>query len=331
MVACSAYFDAMFSIGMTECTGSSLDLPGLSSTGLQAFAYTGHVEINKSNIVEILTAASYLQVTEAVQLCEDFLERAISIESCVWILDIAELFMLPRTIKKARHFILQNFEKFAAHTELFNLNCDQLAGLLVEDTLRVRSERDLLRSVLKWIHHNDVIDGNDVTALMRKVRLPIVSGLDEELDGLRHLMAGRQSTEECSRLLAEAKRYQSLVQLQPTLQTCQTQVRGGKVMAVVCQSDCLVAFDVGTGELATNLRRPPVPVINSSACAVENFMYVCGGRFDNDMSDEATKRCFQYDPRFNSWFELPSMIEARSDFVLNCCVQQAPVRHRWTA
>ena len=65
------------------------------------------------------------------------------------------------------------------------------------------------------------------------------------------------------------------------------------------------------------MKDAPVTLYNPCVSVVNNFTYVCGGDYDSIENDEiATAPCFRYDPRFDSWFEMASMNEARKDSVL---------------
>ena len=60
-----------------------------------------------------------------------------------------------------------------------------------------------------------------------------------------------------------------------------------------------------------------MPMYNPCVCVVDNFLYCCGGKYDSNENNEiATARCFRYDPRFDTWYEMSSMNEARKDFAM---------------
>ena len=84
----------------------------------------------------------------------------------------------------------------------------------------------------------------------------------------------------------------------------------------MCHAENLESYDFDT-ERHAFLKDSPVPLYNPCVCVVDNFMYACGGKYDSNENNEiATARCFRYDPRFDSWYELASMNEARKDFVM---------------
>merc|ERR1712226_288522 len=114
----------------------------------------------------------------------------------------------------------------------------------------------------------------------------------------------------------EAKDYHIVVSKQPLLQTSRTQVRSNKETLVMCHAENLECYDFETDKHAF-LKDAPVPLYCPCVCMVDNFMYACGGKYDSNENNEiATARCFRYDPRFDTWYELTSMNEARKDFVM---------------
>ena len=62
---------------------------------------------------QVLSAASHLQMGEAVELCCNFMELALTVENCVDILNMCELYSLKQTLAISRGFILENFESLS--------------------------------------------------------------------------------------------------------------------------------------------------------------------------------------------------------------------------
>lgn len=84
----------------------------------------------------------------------------------------------------------------------------------------------------------------------------------------------------------------------------------------MCHDNYLLCYDLKTGA-ETSLRDTPVGMYSPCIAVVDNFLYVCGGKYDStDNNEIATARCHRYDPRFDVWFELMSMNEARKDFAM---------------
>ena len=73
MMACSEYIRALLTYETCDDKVDSARLPDLTSTGVQAvvsFAYTGELEMYEDTVLEVLAAASFLQVVGVVTLCD---------------------------------------------------------------------------------------------------------------------------------------------------------------------------------------------------------------------------------------------------------------------
>ncbi|CAH1780031.1 unnamed protein product [Owenia fusiformis] len=315
MVSVSDYFHAMFTGTMKESQESSVELKGVTAGGLKelvTFAYTGQLKINLDNLQEILSAAAHLQIAEAVELCCDFMSYAITTENCVDLLNLAEIYSLSGIRAKARDYMLKNFEEFSKTEQYQRLNHIQLAAMLEENSLNVAAEYKLFQHVLDWIDHDRKEREVHLPVLMQNIRLPLLSG-EELVDKVSQVDIMRQN-KECGDLLNAAKDYHIVVGKQPLMQSSRTQVRSAKKSLIMVHAENIESFDLETHRHIF-LRDASVPLYNPCVCVVDNFMYACGGKYDGNENNEiATARCFRYDPRFDSWFELASMNESRKDF-----------------
>ena len=211
-------------------------------------------------------------------------------------------------------FIVENFDCLSQQSDFYNLSSAQLAELLGENGLEIASEFQIFELVLQWINYRQKERLQYLALLMSNVRLPLMSGEDlvEKVSRVQLMIQDRA----CGKLLTEAKDYHIVVGKQPLLQTNRTQVRSNAKSLIMCHSENLESYSLQT-ERHTFMKDAPVPLYNPCVCVVNNFMYVCGGKYDStDNNEIATARCFRYDPRFDSWFEIASMNEARKDFVL---------------
>ncbi|XP_046563463.1 kelch-like protein 26 [Haliotis rubra] len=317
MAACSDYFRVMLCGDMKESREGSVDLKGVTANGLRVvveFAYTGQLGLTTENVEDVLSAATHLQVSDAVELCSKYLETVITVENCVDILNLSELYSLSSMRVKAQQYMLENFEIVAESEQYFKLAHLQLAAMLAENSLRVVSEYCLFELVLMWIKYKPEEREKYVADLMQNLRLPLLSG--EELVEKVSRVELMKKNPECNELLTQAKDYHIVVSKQPLLQSSRTQVRSERKSLVMCHAQNLESYNFKTKRQGF-LRDATIPLYNPCVVVVDNFMYACGGKYDSTENNEiATARCFRYDPRFDFWYELSSMNEARKDFVV---------------
>ena len=271
------------------------------------------MELTEDNVEEVLSAATHLQVSDAVELCSRYIEAAINRDNCVDILNLAELFSLTLTRHFAQEYMLENFEVVAKTPQYHKLTHTQLSALLEKNSLLVTSEYRLFELVLKWINCKQERHEH-VAELMKNVRLPLLTG--EELVEKVSIVPLMRDNKECNELLTQAKDYHIVVSKQPLLQSIRTQVRSDVKCLVMCHRENLEYFNFSNKHHGF-LRDATIQLYHPAVVVVDNFMYACGGKYDfNENNEIATARCFRYDPRFDSWYELTSMNEARKDFVL---------------
>jgi hypothetical protein len=301
---------------MRESREDSVDLKGITGCGLEIiveFAYTGILELNSDNVEEVLAAATHLQINDAVKLCSKYLESSITVGNCVDILNLAELYSLTTLHLIGKKFILENFETVSDTEQYYTLLSSQLSSLLQENSLNVTSEYLLFKMLLRWIDHSPVEREGCIAALMRNIRLPLLSGeeLVEKVSKVPVMMQNR----ECAQLLTDAKDYHIVVGKQSMLQTIRTQVRSDMKSIVMCHAQNLEHYTLKT-KRRDYLKDTMVPLYNPAVIVVDNFMYTCGGKYDSSQNEIATARCFRYDARFDRWYDLAAMNEPRKDFVL---------------
>lgn len=320
MAASSDYFLTMLTTNMRESRESEVDLKGVTACALTViveFAYTGILKLNMENVEEVLAGATHLQVIDAVKLCSRYIETSITPRNCVDVLNLAELFSLETTTRIARKFILENFETVAQSDQYQLLSQIQLSQMLQANSLKVISEYKLFELVLKWVSHLPEEREAFVPDLMRHVRLPLLSG--EELVDKVSRAEIMKKNKDCLDLLTEAKDYHILIGKQSLNQTTRTQVRSDSKSLVMCYGQCLEGYPINDSHRMTRvlLKDPIAPLYNPCMVVIDNFLYACGGKYENQASNEiATARCFRYDPRFDAWYELASMIEPRRDFAM---------------
>lgn len=95
------------------------------------FSLSGVLEISFDLVQDVLGAASFLQVSEAMDLCSRFLESKISLDTIVSILNLGEFYNMERLILKARMFCLEHFDSLADNEDFLRLDEKQIHFLLL--------------------------------------------------------------------------------------------------------------------------------------------------------------------------------------------------------
>ncbi|KAM9172868.1 kelch-like protein 34 [Pangshura tecta] len=333
LLACSSdYFRAMFKSYTKESKASVIHLQVISPTGLQHvldFIYTSWLPLSFENLEDTLEAASYLQVTEAIGLCSQYLVNNLTLENCCFSANIATKFYLPDALSVTEKYIISNLWKLLDlhFMELLLLNFRSLMAVVESPDVPMVNESCLLNLVLIWLKHDKsrLIHRNNLLEHIRFGLIPV-----EDLRKV-YTQSEVSLTTPIKCLIIKAINYHSLVFKQPILQDKYSTLRnqqtriillGGGTSNEGLVSD-VMAFDVYNHKWRT-LTQVQDRVQNHCMCVIGNYLYVLGGETADLQSDmkstslSVTNKVHRYDPRFNKWTQITEMLEKRCQF--SCCI-----------
>ncbi|XP_068000949.1 kelch-like protein 34 [Melanerpes formicivorus] len=335
LLACSSdYFRAMFKSYTQESKASIIQLQVVSPSGLQHildFIYTSFLPLSFESLEDTLEAASYLQVTDAIGLCSQYLVKNLALENCCFSANVARRFYLPDALVATDKYIAHNLWKLLDSDlpGLLELNFRTLLAVVQSPDLAMVKESCLLDLVLLWLKQDKARLAH-ASSLLEHVRYGLVP-VQELRRTYRQpdvpLSAGIKS------LLIKAINYHTAVPKQPVLQDKSTTLRNPKTRIILLGGGTasegllteVVAFDVYNHKWRA-LTRLQDKLQNHSVCVVGNFLYVLGGEIESGTPGDAktgaalsvTKKVHRYDPRFNTWAQITGMQEKRCQF--SCCV-----------
>ncbi|XP_067401120.1 kelch-like protein 34 [Emydura macquarii macquarii] len=333
LLACSSdYFRAMFKSYTKESKASVIHLQVISPTGLQHvldFIYTSWLPLSFENLEDTLEAASYLQVTEAIGLCSQFLVNNLTLENCCFSANIATKFYLPDALSVTEKYIISNLWKLLDlhFMGLLLLNFRSLMAVVESPDVPMVKESCLLNLVLMWLKHDKsrLTHGSTLLEQIRFALIPV-----EDLRKV-YIQSEVSLTTPIKCLITKAINYHSLVFKQPILQGKYSTLRNQKMRIILLGGGTsseglvsdVVAFDVYNHKWRT-LTQVQDRVQNHCMCVTGNFLYVLGGEIEDLQSDtkstslSVTNKVHRYDPRFNKWTQITEMLEKRCQF--SCCI-----------
>ncbi|KAF7250961.1 Kelch-like protein 34 [Varanus komodoensis] len=333
LLACSSdYFRAMFKSYTKESKAAIIHLHVISATGLQHvldFIYTSWLPLSFASLEDTLEAATYLQVTEAIGLCSQYLSTNLTLENCCFSANVATKFYLPDALSAAQKFLIVNLWKLLDldFAGLLELNFQSLKAVAESPDVSMVKESHLLDLLLKWLKH-DARRLAHTTNLLEHVRYGLIP-----VEELRKIYTQSEVplTAPIKCLIIKAINYHSVIFKQPILQDKYSTLRNQKTRIILLggmianegPSKDVVAFDVYNHKWQI-LTQAQDRVQNHCVCTIGNFLYVLGGEIEDLQCDPksptstVTNKVRRYDPRFNNWIQTSGMLEKRCQF--SCCI-----------
>ncbi|XP_066104799.1 kelch-like protein 34 [Saccopteryx bilineata] len=231
LLACSSdYFRALFKNHTRESRARVIHLHVPSAAGLQRlldFIYTAWLPLSMDTVEDTLEAASYLQVTEALELCGRYLERLLAPENCCFAANVAARFGLAHTLDAAERYIVRHLRELLARgagpVGLLELNPTSLRAVLgAPDMARVPEAR-LLGLALAWLRQEPEAERlAHCAALLERIRFGLVPAavLRRVYSGSGLVLPARVKS-----LIIQALNYHTAPSRQPLLQGEQTSIR----------------------------------------------------------------------------------------------------------
>ncbi|XP_066297948.1 kelch-like protein 24 [Branchiostoma lanceolatum] len=302
------YFQAMFSGAHRESKKDKIEIGGVSAEALQQlvdYAYTSNVTITTDNVQSLYEAANMLQFEAVEGICEGFLTRRLSCDTCLATWVLADKVSNTRLSGKARSFALKSFEDVCQTEEFLELPVDFLKTYISDDGLRAKKEERVLEVIMLWTRHNLKERQNDLKVLLECVRfshvdpdylkdimetdkvLAKVPGIEELIkDKFRHAKSHHSNQEEIL-VLGGFTLSGKKVKVKPNC----------NMYRLDPHCDCIDSIP---------LPRRLQDSYGIAACVVDNDVIVTGGC-------RSEFEAWMYKPYLNSWTELGSLNTGRYD------------------
>lgn len=225
---------------MSESQSDHVELKGFekSSAGVESmidFCYSGLLQITFDNIDQLLHAATHFQIQNAIDLCSKFLIESCSINNCIDIYKIADLYSLLNVLDTVRLFITKNFLSlmFEAREQFEQLTYEQICHELSLDTLEMNTynEYDLFTMTCAWIEANRDEREKHAVDLFKLIRFMLMTP-EELCDCVRKYELIKRN-EQSRRLVEDALCYYALPNRQPLLNDIQCRIRNEPVIVAV--------------------------------------------------------------------------------------------------
>lgn len=156
--AATPYFAAMFTNNMQERNQQEIILHEIHGNELKAlidFIYTGFIDINETNVFELLETATRIEFTHIEDTCVRFLRDKLNASNCLMTWTLTEPFAnLKELTELALTFVEENFVEVTESHEFLLLDVIHLSTLLSSDDLNVYSEEEVFNALSKWVSYD---------------------------------------------------------------------------------------------------------------------------------------------------------------------------------
>ncbi|KAJ5069266.1 hypothetical protein M0811_11751 [Anaeramoeba ignava] len=167
----SDYFKSLFKSKMKEYQENKMILQDVSSSVLSSilnYFYSGKIEINLENAIEILVFSSKYLIDELVGFASSFIKNNLQFETIIDILKLSESMNLNQLLDSSYKFIFQNFDKFIKTPFFLELEENHLNLILSNDDVQA-DEFKIFQSIIKWGKHKSNIN-NQISNIIDKIR-----------------------------------------------------------------------------------------------------------------------------------------------------------------
>lgn len=168
----SKYFQALLGPNFKEGHEEEVTLPNVDGPTLKSiidFCYSGNIKITDENIMEVISAASAMELVFIEQKCEQFWNNRLAAPNCVETFLQADKYNFLELRKKSLDFICENFVlvgcnkfqelEFSHFSEI--MKCDEIQAL----------ESSIFLHSLKWVDYDVENRSKYAPELIKLIRL----------------------------------------------------------------------------------------------------------------------------------------------------------------
>ncbi|KAJ8418778.1 hypothetical protein AAFF_G00002770 [Aldrovandia affinis] len=354
LAACSSYFRAMFQSDKEEFKNREIVLEEVEPDIMEIilkYIYTSNISVTEQNVQDIFTVANLLQIPSIFTVCVSFLQKRLSLSNCMAIFRLGLMLDCPRLAMSARDFICNRFKLIVRDQDFLDLSQSELAAIIASDALNVENEELVFESLLNWVAYDKDSRLKELPGLLECVRFRLVSEdyfttkvenhewitsnpeIAKNLQLVKDAYSGKlPEVKKTTSKKAEGKKTED------NGETCEEEVEDEEkeVLLPGILNDNLrfgmflrelifmisdtgtVAYDPTGNDCYVASLSTQVPKNHCSLVTKENQIFVAGGLFYNEHSEEEPLNSYflQFDPVGSDWLGMPPLPSPRCLFGL---------------
>ncbi|KAJ5067202.1 pep-cterm sorting domain-containing protein [Anaeramoeba ignava] len=166
---------------MKEYQENKLILQDVSSSILFSilnYFYSGKIEINSENVIEILIFSSKYLIDELIEISSNFIKNNLQIETIIDVLKLSESMNLNQLLDFSYQFIFDNFQEFIKTSFFLELEENHLNSILLNGKILIK-EFEIFQSIIKWGKHKSNINQEKENEKKKKLQKQISNIIDK--------------------------------------------------------------------------------------------------------------------------------------------------------
>ncbi|XP_053205248.1 kelch-like protein 18 [Panonychus citri] len=140
--------------------------------------FYGHpLDLNRQSISKLLEIGKFIQSTEIISQCENYLIENLFFPSNNLFQDqqLAGKFNLKRLEEKLIQSMCSNYGKIIRESDFFELSVDQLGRLISRDDLIIDCEHSIFVSIVNWVSHDSNNRKSHLFDLLSNLRFHLIA------------------------------------------------------------------------------------------------------------------------------------------------------------
>ena len=168
----SNYFQTLFKTSIDYPDSVRIDdVHDESVISIIEYIYTRSININKQNVINLLSAAHLLQMNDVKQFCFEYLESNINSDNCISGIKISKQYNNNSLLTKHCQYLSQHFTEISNQDEFKNLTADDLVSCVTELNNNEVDHMMLFEAIVSWTKHDQQNRVDDFPVLFQMMKL----------------------------------------------------------------------------------------------------------------------------------------------------------------
>ncbi len=155
--AASEYFRSMYLGDYIESTKDEIEIKGITYAAMQIITesiYTQKLNLTDKCVVEVFSAAHFLQMKEIADRCEEHMISKMTAQNCFQFLKVFEKLNMEKRLGESHDFIVRNFDDIWKDKNFVEVSQEALFSYLTDENLQPENEMNVFRAAKAWIEHD---------------------------------------------------------------------------------------------------------------------------------------------------------------------------------